>query len=120
MVLKIFIMDEFYKIEKFLGIISNDDVEEIVKIAEEKNMRCLRFISNLEDSIFNDKQAVIIQDELKELRKAKVKERALSAIEEGSETIVSDVYTYLLFESNNMEYDGQNVYWNSSLQMFRS
>jgi hypothetical protein len=53
------------------GIFYLSDINKLISIAEEHNMPCLGFISQCEDTYFNEEQCKIIKEELKILQSHK-------------------------------------------------
>ena len=61
--IKIAVIDEFGENIGFLERFSVDDIEKMVHIAEENNMRCLAFVEIFEDTYFNEAQCRDIKKE---------------------------------------------------------
>ena len=108
-------MDEFYRIEKFLGFVSEEKLKNIVVYAQEKEMSCLSFISTSEDTIFNQKQAFEIKKEIKQLKSygCLFDEKIIQNIQNGIEEIIETGFSYLLFEAFVENINNKKSEWKS-------
>ena len=101
---EIFAIDEHFNKEKVFGIYSEERIKKMAETAKSKNFKCLSFIFSAQSTVFNDFQAKIIKDELDILKQDdEINKDLLKAIEKGIEYVLSDVYTYLKFEPQNIE-----------------
>lgn len=69
--IKIITLNERAEKIVIFGIFCLNDINNLINVAEENNMSCLGFISQSEDTYFNEEQCKIIKEELNILQNHK-------------------------------------------------
>jgi len=92
------VIDEFGGTEGNFGCFEEDDLQKLVKIAEQEDMLCLSFIDLPQDTYFNELQCRDIQKELVILRNyIELDSKLLEAIYKAVELALKEE-SYVKFE----------------------
>jgi hypothetical protein len=93
------IIDENGEVQKYVGLIEEEDLLYLTKMAEEKDLKCLPFVDYVGDTIFNAKQLEQVEKEIEILRQSgDIAEKILSPIERGVEEVGKNDLLFLRFE----------------------
>jgi hypothetical protein len=84
-----------------IGSIEESDLRQLISVATNLDLPCLRFVDTTGDTIFNEKQMYQIKEEIRRLREYKgVSQPLLDVIERGIDEALKDVFHYLKFWGN--------------------
>ncbi len=96
--IKLLVIDEFAEVEKVLGIVDKKDINNMISVAEQLDMKCLSFVDVIGDTYFNEDQASELRKEIEILQQyPQVSKKLLGIIEEGIK-IIQREGAYLKFE----------------------
>jgi|GEM_PF-2586149 hypothetical protein len=93
------IIDEDGEVQSCIGLIEEEGLRSLAKIAREKDLKCLPFIGYGGDTIFNAKQSRQIRKEIEILRNSRlIDEKILNLIEKGAEEVRMENLLFMKFE----------------------
>ncbi len=96
--MRLLVIDELAEVEKVLGIVDKKDINNMISVAEQLDMKCLNFVDSIGDTYFNEKQVNEIKKEIVILQcYSPVSKKLLDMIEEGIK-IAQREGAYLKFE----------------------
>ena len=88
-------------INQFIGTITDDDIDIILRDAKQWNLNMLSFLNYAENTVFNRKQVEQLRPELEVLKKkSTVRKEAIQIIEKGIEMVANSNRLYLQFEGD--------------------
>lgn len=94
------IIDELGNYEKIIGNLNNESLSKLLFLAKKLNLKCITYISEESDTIFNQLQIREISKEIEILSKNNGDNEILTALEKAIAFGLLEDYLYLKLEFN--------------------
>lgn len=96
--ISVVILNKEGELEKLLGGLYVSELEPILNLASQKNLKCLSFISFTNNTYFNEEQAYQILNELKQFNEDEVKQETLDYLTKVINELLKDHSFYIKFQ----------------------